>query len=64
MAITHHFKGSQDSYGYGYFGYIEDGQLVLGEDWPREGGIVFRGTYRDACATKYFTKLEHEAPRS
>lgn len=63
MAITHHFKGSTDQYGYGYFGHIEDGQLVLGESWPREGGVVFRGTYRDARATKYFAKLKDEAPK-
>lgn len=61
MAISHHFKGSQDSYGYGYFGYIEDGQLVLGESWPREGGVTYRGTYRDAAAS--LTKLKDAAPR-
>lgn len=48
MAITRHFKGSTDSYGYGYFGYIEDGQLVLGENWPREGGVTYRGPYEHA----------------
>lgn len=48
MAITRHFKGSTDSYGYGYFGYIEDGQLVLGENWPREGGVIYRGPYEHA----------------
>ena len=63
MAITHHFKGSKDSYGYGYFGYIVDGKLVLGESWPREGGEVFRGTYQDARATRYFAELEQKAPQ-
>ena len=48
MARTHTFKGGTDHYGYGYFAYIEDGQLVIGENWPREGGVVYRGTYRDA----------------
>ena len=27
--IIHQFKDSRDHYGYGYFGYIENGQLVL-----------------------------------
>lgn len=52
MAITHHFKGSAPT-GYGYFAYIEAGQLVIGEDWGREGGILYRGPYRDAgCCLK------------
>ena len=61
MAITYTFKGSRDSYGYGYFAYIEDGQLVIGEDWPREGGVTYRGTYRDA--TEVLEELEKESPR-
>ena len=61
MAITHTFKGSRDSYGYGYFAYIEDGQLVIGEDWPREGGVTYRGTYRDA--TEELEKLMEQSPR-
>lgn len=48
MAITYRFGNSNDIYGYGYFAYIEEGQLVIGESWPREGGITYRGTYRDA----------------
>ena len=48
MAISRHFKASTDSYGFGYFGYIEDGQLVLGENWPREGGVTYRGPYATA----------------
>lgn len=61
MAITRHFKGSTDQYGYGYFGYIEDGQLVLGESWPREGGVTYRGTYCDATAA--LAKLKDDAPK-
>ena len=44
MARTHTFKGS----GANYFAYIEDGQLVIGEDWGREGGILYRGPYKEA----------------
>lgn len=61
MAITRHFKGSTDCYGYGYFGYIEEGQLVIGENWPREGGVTYRGTYRDA--TEVLEELKEKAPR-
>lgn len=48
MAITHTFRGGKDPYGYGYYGYIEDNQLVLGETWPHEGGETYRGTYTGA----------------
>lgn len=61
MARTHTFKGSLDSYGYGYFGYIEEGQLVLGENWPREGGITYRGPY--ATAGHELAELKQKAPR-
>jgi hypothetical protein len=47
MARTHTFKGSASA-GYGYFAYIEDGQLVIGEDWGREGGILYKGPYQHA----------------
>jgi len=60
MARTHTFKGSATA-GYGYFAYIEDGQLVIGEDWGREGSILYRGTYRDAV--KYLNMLMVEAPK-
>ena len=60
MARTHTFKGSASA-GYGYFAYIEDGQLVIGEDWGREGGILYRGTYRYA---DYWLKvLNKKAPK-
>lgn len=46
MAITHTFKGSAGRYG--YYAYIEDGLLVVGEDWPREGGTIYKGSYENA----------------
>lgn len=61
MAITHHFKSNKDMHGYGYFGYIEDGQLVLAEDWPREGGVTFRGSFKDASGE--LLRLKDKAPR-
>lgn len=48
MAITHTFKGSKGGDRYGYYAYIEDGLLVIGEDWPREGGTIYKGSYADA----------------
>ncbi len=60
MARTHTFKGSASA-GYGYFAFIEDGQLVIGENWDREGGILYRGTYRDS--EKYLNMLRVKAPK-
>ena len=48
MAITHTFKGSKGGGRYGYYAYIEDGLLVVGEDWPREGGTIYKGSYVNA----------------
>lgn len=61
MAITRTFKNNCDRYGYGYFGYIEDGQLVLGESWPREGGITYRGSFTEAKA--HLEAIKEKAPR-
>lgn len=59
MARTHTFKGSASA-GYGYFAYIEEGQLVIGEDWGRDGGILFRGSYDDAVKQGWLSKLWRE----
>lgn len=48
MAITHTFKGSKGGGRYGYYAYIEDSLLVIGEDWPREGGEIYRGSFVNA----------------
>lgn len=61
MAITHMFKGSKGFDSYGYYGYIENGQLVLGESWPREGGETYRGSFEDIPA-HYVRELEQKAP--
>lgn len=62
MARTHTFKGSATA-GYGYAAFIEDGQLVITEDWGREGGILFRGTYEEAAMQGWLAKLFRERPR-
>lgn len=60
MARTHTFKGSA-SVGYGYFAYIEDGQLVIGEDWGREGSILYKGPYQHAQII--MSRLHANAPK-
>lgn len=62
MARTHTFKGSASA-GYGYFAYIEDGQLVIGEDWGREGGILYRGPFSCKDADRYLHMLQKKAPK-
>lgn len=61
--ITHHFKDSRDCYGYGYFGYIENGQLVICQEAPREGGVLFRGTYEEAAERGWLATLLREDQR-
>ena len=60
MAITYTFKGSKGLSSYGYFAYIENGELVIGENWPREGGETYRGSYANAEGALRI--LEKEAP--
>lgn len=60
MAITHTFKGSKGNNGYGYFAYIANGELCIGESWPNEGGITYQGTYAEAYSA--LKTLEKEAP--
>ena len=60
MAITHMFKGSKGINGYGYYAYIENAQLVIGESWPREGGETYRGSFEDIPA-HYVRELEEKA---
>lgn len=60
MARTHTFKGSATA-GYGYAAFIEDGQLVITEDWGREGGVLYRGPYQHAQMV--MSKLRAHAPK-
>ena len=46
MVISHTFKGSSDRYG--YYAYIADGLLLVGESWPHEGGTIYHGSYENA----------------
>lgn len=63
MKIKHTFKGSCGN-NYGYYAYIdgETNELVIGENWPHEGGDTFRGTYaRLSRAT--LEELRNKAPK-
>ena len=62
MARTHTFKGSEGLTGYGYYAYIEDGQLVIGGDWGREGGILYKGPYAHVD-NHTMRMLENNAPK-
>ncbi len=63
MKIEHTFKSNRDSNGYGYYGYIDKDtkELVIGEDWPHEGGDLYRGTF--AGAQGILNNLKDKAPR-
>lgn len=63
MKIEHTFKSNRDNNGYGYYGYIDKDtkELVIGEDWPREGGDLYRGTF--AGAHNILNKLKDKALR-
>jgi hypothetical protein len=63
MKIKHTFKGSCGS-DYGYYAYIdgETNELVIGENWPHEGGEIFRGTYETA-APRTLKTLVKDAPK-
>ena len=64
MKIKHTFKGSKGTNGYGHFAYIdgETNELVIGENWPHEGGELFRGTYEAAKLT-ILNSLTKETPK-
>ena len=59
MARTHTFKGSASA-GYGYFAYIEEGKLLITEDWGTWGGILYHGDYSHAA--NVLIRLKKEAP--
>lgn len=56
MSITHTFKVSNS-----YYAHIEDGQLVIGYNGPREGGDLYRGDY--SGAGKSLKVLQKDAPK-
>ena len=47
---------------YGFYAYEEYGVLVIGENWPREGGDIYCGDYK-GVATPYLAELKTSAPK-
>lgn len=58
MASIYTFKGSKGGGRYGYYAYLKDGLLVVGEDWPHEGGDIYKGTYANAKSVLALLKKE------
>jgi hypothetical protein len=59
-SFPHTFNDSRDLHGNGWYGYIEEGKLVIGHEAPREGGILFRGTYEEAAERGWIATLLRE----
>jgi hypothetical protein len=60
---NYQFADSRDLHGNGWCGWIEDGKLVIGHEAPREGGILFRGTYTEAADRGWLATLLREDQR-
>lgn len=61
--FQHTFNDSRDLHGNGWYGYIEDGQLFIGHEAPREGGVLFSGTYEEAAERGWLATLLREDQR-
>ncbi len=61
MARTHTFKGS--NFDFGYYAFIENDKLVIGEERGREGGILFSGTYEEAKKQGWINRLWRECSK-
>ena len=59
MARTHTFVGSAEP-GCGYAAFIEEGKLLITEDWGNWGGILYHGDYSHAA--NFLIRLKKEAP--
>lgn len=57
MAITHVFKGRSDIYG--TFAYIEDNELVIGENASLDPEIDYHGPSSDFLLGELYVKLFH-----
>lgn len=53
------FKGSKGINGWGWFAYVEDGILFIGESMPHEGGILYDGEYK-GDKTPYLLNIKKE----
>lgn len=55
--MIHHFNNANDRWG--WFSYVEDGNLVIGESNPHEGGVLYQGKYM-GDDTPYILSLKRE----
>lgn len=54
--MTKMFAGTKT---YGWYAYVEDHELVIGENHPREGGELYRGEYL-GDSTPYLCDIKEE----
>ena len=57
--MTFTFKGSKGINDWGWFAYIEDGVLCIGESTPHEGGILYNGEYK-GDKTPYLNEIKRD----
>lgn len=48
-------------HGYGWYAYHENGKLVIGDNYPHEGGELYRGLYKGEN-TPYLNEIKKEEP--
>ena len=58
--MSKHYFGSEQPWG--YYAYVENGFLVIGESYPREGGDLYSGVYMGEY-TPYLKILKEKAPK-
>lgn len=54
------FKGSIQNGDIGFYAYIENDELVIGEDRWREGGELYRGEYKGKKQTPWLKAIKEE----
>lgn len=47
---------------WGWYAYAEDDVLIIGENFPHEGGDLYRGDYKGKD-TPYLLKIKEDCPR-
>jgi hypothetical protein len=48
---------------YGWYAYAEDDIFILGDDYPHEGGELYRGEFKED-KIPYFEKFKRDCPES
>lgn len=60
LYMIRYFKGSVSCDDIGYYAYIENDELVIGESRWREGGELYRGEYKGKKNTPWLTAIKSE----